>query len=314
MKGTVHVNGGSSSTDSGQDPQESNSLGRPDAVEPGIYCRGAGRQLLISTGKSPSPVDTEPPEPDDESSEDGESDTPTRGKIQGRSEDSRRRLRERLHAMRRGEPGVFTTLTLHETDPDPSTFKGWQESFWKRVRREYEGEHVSNLSCVWVLEPHTEGENRGKPHVHMIVWGVPYMDAQKLSRLWHEVTDEASDEHRKAGVDVESAVNQDGKLQSYLAKYMSKTFDGWPDVEPGDPWATPGRFWGFMGRDHLPVAEWEDTVVKLNQKQAMHLIDWLLDDWEVDIPEGVTPPTLIINCRGNPGERLLGLIDQIPEQ
>lgn len=308
MKDTVHVNGGSPSTESVQEPQDSSSLDRPEAGDPGIYCRGHGRQLLISTGRDLTPnADIEAPDGESVEPEEGGDESPKRGKCRSYTEDNRRRLREKLHAMRRDEPGLFITLTLHETDPDPSTFKAWQEAWWKRVRREYEGKHVGSLSCVWVIEP----QERGIPHVHLIVWGVPYMDAQKLSRFWHEVTDETSSEHRKAGVDVETAVNQDGKLQSYLAKYMSKTHDGWPGAEPGDPWATPGRFWGFMGRDHLPVAEWEDTVIGLHQREAEKLIRELLDEWEVDIPDGVIPPTLIVNCHGDPGERLLQLIDRV---
>jgi hypothetical protein len=310
MKDTIQESGGSPSTESGQEPQNSSPFDRPKAADPGIYCRGHGRQLLISTGQDLTPdidpLGGESAEPE-ESGEADEKDPPKRGKVRGRSESSLRRQREKLHAMRRDEPGLFITLTLHEADPDPDVFKGWMEAWWKRVRREYEGEHVSNLSNTWVIEP----QERGVPHVHLIVWGVPYMDAQKLSRLWHEVTSETSDEHRKAGVDVETAVNQDGKLQSYLAKYMSKTHDGWPGAKPGDPWATPGRFWGFMGRDHLPVAEWEETVVQLHQREAEKLIEELLDEWEVDIPDWVTPPTLIVNCHGDPGERLLRLIDRV---
>jgi hypothetical protein len=216
-------------------------------------------------------------------------------------------LRERVHAIDRDADGLFITLTYHETKPTPDRVKKDFDALWAWLEREYNGPSVRPISCVWKMEP----QDRGTPHIHLILYGVPFIPAQKLSRRWHEITGETSKKHRKAGVDIETAVNEDGKLQGYLAGYMEKTYDHWPGAEPGDPWWNPGRWWGLRRRDCLPVAEWEDTVVQIHQREAEALIDELLDEWEVDLPGYVTPPTLIINTRGSPGERLLDLIDRI---
>lgn len=297
---------------SGKTPLSSgDSFDRPKETEPGIRLRGHGRQVLISTGRDLSPdhdLETEEGEADPDGREGEANSQPSkRGNITGFSEKSRRRLRERVHAIRRDTVGVFLTLTYHRTDPTPEKLKEDFRAFWKLLQRTYNREHVSNLSCVWKMEP----QERGTPHIHMIVYGVSYIDAQTVSKVWHGVTEETSEKHRKAGVDVQTAVNENGKLQAYLSKYMAEVYDGWPGAEEGDPWAETGRWWGFKGRDYLPVAEWEETQVKLHQKEAEDLIEELLGEWGVDMPEGVIPPTLVINTRGDPGERLLDLIDRI---
>lgn len=312
--------------------QESSSSGadldRPSSSRPEIKIRNGGRQVFISTGRDPGPdFDLKEPDRAPNSSDSATGDLfreavdvegdpsatadgpppPKRGKIDGFGVGPRRRLRDRLHAMKRDTEGVFLTLTYHESDPTPERAKRDLDVFWKRLRQRYEGEHVLPISSIWKMEP----QERGVPHFHLIVYGLSFIPAQTVSRLWHEVTEEESEKHRKAGVDVESAVNEDGKLQAYMAKYMAETYDGWPGAEPGDPWAEMGRWWGCLGRDHLPVAEWEDTAVKIHQREAERLIRELLDEWDVDIPDGVIPRSLMVNCRGCAGQRLLDLMDRL---
>jgi hypothetical protein len=311
---TRSENGSSSSGRAGQEPDESGTFDRPDEPVPCIRARGQGRQLHVSAGlgaqqESVSERDSES-EKDSQDEENTNRISPKRGEIKGFSEGSQRRLRERVHAVRRDAKGVFVTLTYHEACPTPDRAKQDVETLWKWLERRYNGDQVQPISCVWKLEP----QERGVPHFHLIIWGIDYIPVQKLCEKWHEITRETSDQHRKQGVDIETAVNEDGKLQSYLAKYMAEDYDQWPGVRPGEPWAKPGRWWGFMARDHVPVAEWEDARVHITASQAFDLIDELLDEWDVDIPEGVTPPSLLVNCHGDPGERLLDLIDRIPEQ
>jgi hypothetical protein len=288
---------------------------RPTTDRPVIRARNGGRQILISTGPDLS-GDTDLPDVQQGDDQAGEGDQsapangqtpPTRGRIDGFSADSRRRLRERLHAIRRDAKGVFLTLTYHQTRPSPDRAKRDLDVFWKRLRERYGGEHVGGISAVWKMEP----QKRGAPHFHLIVYGIDFIPAQEVSRIWHDVTAEESSQHAQSGVDVESAVNEDGKLQTYLAKYMAETYEGWPGAEPGDPWANMGRWWGSLGREHLPVAEWEPEGVALHQREAQKLIRELLDEWDVDIPDGVIPPSLLINCRGDAGQRLLRLLDRL---
>lgn len=314
MTDTHSENGGSSSGSTGRETDNSDTFDRPDEPIPCIRARG--RQLHISAGANAKDYHSRAVARGKEESEsedrgkDTSTDTAKRGEIKGFSESSRRRLRERVHAVRRDAKGVFVTPTYHETRPTPDRAKQHVETLWKWLERRYNGENVQNISCVWKMEP----QERGVPHFHLIIWGIDYIPIQKLCEKWHEITEETSDQHRKQGVDIETALNEDGKLQNYLSKYMAEEYDQWPGAEEGDPWAEPGRWWGFKAHDHVPVAEWEDARVHITASQAFDLIDELLDEWDVDIPEGVTPPSLLVNCRGDPGERLLDLIDRIPEQ
>lgn len=278
------------------------SKARPALDEAHIRVRPDGRQLVIDRGNRSENVDS-----DDRGhgGHDGEG-TPAapvaESTITGFSEDSRRRLRKRLHAMRRDASGLFLTLTYHEKRPTPEVAKGHLEAFFKRLERQF-----PDISVVWKLEP----QDRGMPHFHLMVYGVDFIPVQWLSSIWHDVTGEDSEAHGKSGVDLEPFVNEDGKLQGYMAKYMAETYDQWPGVQPGDPWAETGRWWGCKGQDRLPWASWDDAAVYLNEGDAIQLIRDLLDKWEVDVPSGVVPESLTITTRGDPTERLDALLDRL---
>jgi hypothetical protein len=145
-----------------------------------------------------------------------------------------------------------------------------------------------------------EPQKRGVPHFHVIVYGTRWLPVRWLTEAWHECTDETSDAHRKSGVDAEWVRGgQDGKLMAYLSKYMSKEMDGWPDVA-GEAWNHPGRFWGVLSRSCLPVAPWGGWFVPMDAYEAGALIRFLLDRWGVDVPDGVLPPRMTVNTRGDP--------------
>jgi hypothetical protein len=117
-------------------------------------------------------------------------------------------------------------------------------------------------------------------------------------------------------VDVERAVHtDDGKLQSYLAKYMSKETTTWPtDQLPGDvadTWEHPGRYWGVFNRRALPVAAWADWAVYLDHADAAMMIADLLEQWGIDL-DGVIPPSLTVNTRGDPERMLESLVGGDP--
>jgi len=256
------------------------------------------------------PYENDPDEDDsddpDESSAPDDSETHQggkRGKVGGYSESARRRNREFLHAIDRSADGLFVTLTYQNHLPTPDEAKRDLDVFWKRINRSFGG-----LSAVWKLEP----QDRGYPHFHLLMFGTDYIDAQWLSSTWHDVTAETSAQHEKAGVDVEGHINVDGKIQAYMAKYMAETYDSWPD-EAGEEWKEMGRWWGALGRDHLPIAEWADWQVHLNQADAVQLINDLLDEWGVDIPDGITPPSLLVNCHGTPADRLDRLLARLED-
>lgn len=251
-----------------------------------IYVRRNGRQLAISTGE----VDTgdrgenESLDPA-KGGEDPEATEGTRQRITGFTDRSRRNLRDTIHALRRDAGSLFLTLTYHETDPHPREAKSHLDRFCKRMRRRW-----PEASIVWKMEP----QERGTVHFHLLVYGVPFLPAQKVSRVWHSCTDEDSRQHKVAGVDVESTVHEkDGKLASYLAKYMGKTFSA--------DWDDPGRFWGVRNRKALPVADWE-KVCTIDRDEAEQIIYDLLRRWGVDLPEHTRIPSLTVNTRGDPAE------------
>jgi len=260
--------------------------------EAGIYVRSSARQIVIDTGvvdtsdrSSPDLSDAEhdPPLPSKDS-------MPHRGggkrqAVSSFSKRSRRRLRRWVHAIPRDVWCLFVTLTYHETDPSPEGAKEHLDHFCKRLRRTY-----PNASIVWKMEP----QQRGVPHFHLLIYGVKFHPADDLSRSWHECTDEESKAHKKAGVDVERGVhNDDGKLQSYLAKYMNK------EVDAPKTWGSPGRFWGIRGRENLPLGSWEQAST-LTRAEAEALIYAQLDEWGVDLPEYTSIPSLTICTRGDP--------------
>lgn len=274
--------------------------------EPHIRLRPDGRQLVIDRGTKSKDVDSgdrgHGGQGGGQDAGDENRDPVAESTITGFSEDSRRRLRDLLHALDRDAGGLFLTLTYQNRDPTPDRAKRDLDVFWKRVQRQFPG-----AGAVWKMEP----QERGVVHFHGMVFGVDFIPVQWLSEVWHEVTGEEEEAHEKSCVDLEPFLNRDGKLQSYIAKYMGETYDVWPDTEPGDPWHTPGRWWGVLSRKNLPFAEWEDAAIYIGQAEAMKLISELLDEWDVDIPGGVVPPSLTINTRGSPDDRLERLLARL---
>lgn len=278
-------------------------MSREEVEHAHIRMRSGGRQIVIQRGKGAKDVEDDEGNEHEQSSEANGPDAPAkRGKVTGFSEDSRRRLRDRLHALRRDAGGLFVTLTYHESAPDPEEAKADLEAFWKRLRRRF-----PSISAVWKMEP----QDRGEPHFHLMIFGVEFLPVQWLSQAWHDVTGEDSDAHEAGGVDLEPFLNEDGKLQGYMSKYMGEEYDHWPGTEEGDPWHTPGRWWGVLSRENLPMAGWDDAAVYVDEADATKLISDLLERWDTDLPDGVIPPSLTINTRGDPGQVLEDLLGRL---
>lgn len=84
-----------------------------------------------------------------------------------------------------------------------------------------------------------------------------------VSRTWYDVVASGDAKHYRAGTKVE-AIRSFQQLCGYAAKrYLSKK-EVVPTLEH-----KPGRFWGVIGREHLPGAEPEE--VQLTEKQAFQL-------------------------------------------
>lgn len=274
---------------------------RPDPPSAYVQSRPDGRQLQIVRGG---------PHPEQKSDPDRA--RGDRRPCTGFSERSRRNLRRTVHGVPRSEDALFLTLTYHRREVHPDTVKSDLDAFAKRLRRKYGGEHVRDPASVWKLEP----QQRGTPHYHFLTYNVPFIDAQWASEAWAEVTGDDSKAHEKSSVDIERVPAHDhGKLQGYLGKYFSKTHGSWPDTgseELNEAWETPGRFWGVIGREDLPTAAWaergEEGFEELQGEEATRLITTLLDRWDVDT-DGVIPPRLTVNVRGDPRKAMQALLD-----
>ena len=265
-----------------------------------VMIRPDGRQLRIVTDPYPEQTRTT----DEEEVHDG----PKREAITGFSASSRRRLRQLVHSLRRSTRSKFLTLTWHEVCPTPDEAKRALDVFFKRMKRRF-----PDASAVWKMEP----QKRGFPHFHLFVYELPNIPYGKLSRIWHECTQEVSEQHRASGVDViEVGVqNDDARLQVYLSKYFHKETEGWPTEQLPDDvagaWAHPGRFWGVWNRSCLPVAGWSSTEIPLPKSAARWLIRKLVEAWGMDLPEGVIPPSMTINTRGDPSEYARKLLARV---
>lgn len=291
---------------------------KPGASPDGAYMRVRpdGRQLTIRRHRQ-APEDDRNDEGERDGSEDDtgssseEDSSPEaskRGDITGFSEASRRRLRGKVHSVERDAINLFVSLTFHEWWPTPEEAKECLDRFRKRL-----DEVFPEWSGIWKMEP----QDRGMPHFHMLIFGPEWIPVQWLSALWHEVTSDVSDYHRKSGVDIEH-IRSDGKLQSYLSKYMCTEYAHWPMgrmCDNGCPeavaekWAKPGRFWGVHWRERIPWARWATWGVHIPNHVATRMIVDLLTEWEIDTG-GAIPPSLTINTRGDPTKRLDRLMEK----
>jgi hypothetical protein len=152
----------------------------------------------------------------------------------------------------------FVTLTYHNSWSDhPADWKAQLKALRKRMQRIY-GPHAA----VWRLEY----QKRGAPHFHLLCFLDPEQvtpnrgeglqahrrDAETRLRnniawMWNEIVDPTDMEHLAAGTGVEMVKSWRG-ASAYAAKYMGK-------LEQLQSWhqTSPGRFWGVLGKELLPI-------------------------------------------------------------
>lgn len=165
----------------------------------------------------------------------------TRGCVTQFSAKSRRRMLRRFATVDRTalSRSLLVTLTYPRSFPvESSTFKRHFHTFSVRLRRTF-----PNSSAIWKLE----FQQRGAPHYHLIVMGVPFLARQWLSRVWFEIVGSGDERHRLAGTQVQRCKST-RKALSYAAKYVAK-------VSAGEAPSSPGRFWGVIGRQSLASSE-----------------------------------------------------------
>lgn len=163
-----------------------------------------------------------------------------RGQVRGFSGKSRMRFLEFVATIDAREMPLFATLTYPREWP-------MDAQDWKYHLNTWAKNHLARrfpaASCVWKLEP----QERGAPHFHLIIWGVPFMPHEWLAQTWYQVVGSGDPRHLQAGTQVERARSVNGVMNYAGKKYLGKEIHGLPRG-----WKNPGRFWGCYGRKNLP--------------------------------------------------------------
>ena len=174
-----------------------------------------------------------------------------RSKISGFSVASRRRLMRTIGAIRRdADLPCFVTLTYPGEFPTVERAKRDLKVFLQRLARRWPGQ----AGYIWKLEP----QQRGAPHYHLLVWGVPVLELFAwVVSVWYEIAGNGDPNHRAFHAGqlpgsrpcVERVRSFRG-VWAYASKYLGKTFEV---AEWGTQWT--GRFWGIGGRESIPFGE-----------------------------------------------------------
>lgn len=198
-----------------------------------------------------------------------------RGACKGFSDDSRRRLIQRMAKWNlSGLTCYFITLTYPGVyAQDWHIWKRDVDVFFKRLQRRY----GAAVGCCWRIE----FQRRGAPHFHLILacdrpCRNMVLFRAEMAHMWAEIVKEGYtigggeiasygphyERHIKAGTGVEIVAGRK-QLMAYVSKYLAKT----DQAAMPDEW---GRSWGFRDingeLDFSPV-----QVVALDYKQSVML-------------------------------------------
>lgn len=170
-----------------------------------------------------------------------------RGTIGGFSRKARGRMMELCAKIRGDASALFVTLTYPKEWPgQPERWKRDLDVFRKWLVRTWPG-----ASAVWKLEP----QERGAPHYHLLVWGVPYLRHQHLAQCWYDIVASNDLAHLAAGTSVERVRTARG-----VRRYASKSYMGKQCVMPPG-WERVGKFWGVIGKKNLPLSDCKTLVL-----------------------------------------------------
>lgn len=183
----------------------------------------------------------------------GNPEPPIRGKVQGFSPASRKRMIRDCARMGQAIP-IFVTLTYPEIWPsDPSVWKVHLDTFWKRVIRKN-----PQMGSFWRLEP----QERFAPHYHLLIYQKngrqPFLPKKWIADSWAEITNG----NPSACSRVESLKSHRGGM-FYAAKYCAKL----PDGEYPEEWGFAGKHWGKLSKANLPWAKQYEMVLHSHMEQ-----------------------------------------------
>jgi len=188
------------------------------------------------------------------------------------SRSSRVRLLQKMATIKsKGLQSVFLTLTYGQEFPHPREAKRHLDNFLKRIKRAYK-----NVSGFWRLE----FQERGAPHFHLLLFGLPFVPYVWFSETWWGVVGDVYADHSgekiRAPFTRMEALKSHSHASRYIAKYVAKadgadngfnvasylTEDG-AFLHPvtGEDGGSVGRWWGVFNADALPLADLVEILV-----------------------------------------------------
>lgn len=208
---------------------------------------------------------------------------PKRGRVEGFSGASRMRL---LQMLARIEPPdssgyrfkvSFLTLTTRDFF-HPRVLKKYMVDFLKRLGRRFPG-----MAVVWRLEY----QQRGAPHLHMVLYNAPYVDKVWIQEVWGEIVGQKRPFTRIERI--RSYKHLIGYASKYCAKvegagFISGAKTTGTENLSDEEIATAGRVWGVYNRSCLPFAK--ETKVVLSLDGSWWMIRRFCRQYYPCIPDG----------------------------
>ena len=148
----------------------------------------------------------------------------------------------------------FITLTYPAEFPSPAVAKEHRRAFQERLKR-------FAPACSWVWR--MEFQDRGAPHFHFVVFGLPFLDKLKVRQWWAEIIGIAPDADLFTRIE---AIRSKKMLFGYVSKYVAKVPDGGFNlpaylhdgefVHPvtGEKSGSVGRYWGVGNSEKFPFS------------------------------------------------------------
>lgn len=210
-----------------------------------------------------------------------------RGKVQGWSRKSRRRLLLRVCEIEWStiprEQLYHVGLTYpQEVFPDGRKLKRDFQAFRRRLDRlfrsyglgwklEFQRRGYPEFNCVLrILDVPEEWQERF-PGLSLRSQAFLFLLRHWVARSWYEVVGSGLEKHLRAGTEVSRPKARESRnMGLYMAKYMHK--GGSKEYQHNLPDGyEPGRWWGFVHPEMFPV-HWESIEVPLGQFHAVRRV------------------------------------------
>jgi len=190
----------------------------------------------------------------------------TREHVRGACGDFGRRSRARLlqtMAKLRNDvlPWFFTLTYPHDWPQEWQDWKNHIDRFCSRYLL-LEGRTVHPVAVVWKLEP----QKRGAPHFHLIVYGRHNFQRDELAEQWSRVLGTNNRDHWRYGLACAPAESVRGVMAYAGKRYMGK------HLECPAKWEHVGRYWGVIGRKHLPAVTEQNVSLSKAEMQKVKRI------------------------------------------